>query len=144
MASVYGYEDVLVPRVFEVVKAIRPELIEHAVCGAADWGEVEKEKLLLSVLVVFDGMKIKSRSGKNKVLTQRWLTVVSLRNASADRGKTVRSKAGPILQAIIDGVDQWRTQEPGYGMAEMIDPPAPDYEKGRAWFPLAFQVDVYL
>jgi hypothetical protein len=92
------------------------------------------------VFVSYAGEKIDEtyREGRTQLVTQRWGLVVAVSTAKEMlAGGAVRDQAGPILAAAGNALFDF---EPWPGEPGLIplDPPAPVYKPGKAYFFLMF------
>ena len=70
--------------------------------------------------------------------SQRWLTVVAVRNVASIRtGEPARQEAGGFLLQLLQTLPGWRPS-PEHGPLVRIAAPRPGYDRGLGYFPLAF------
>lgn len=89
------------------------------------------------VQVIYDGYQ--AGTGPMIEISQRWLTVIVVRNvAQVSSGQAARKQAGPLASTVIEALHRWRP--PGYTLMTLTSSPyAPGYEGGRIHLPLAWQ-----
>lgn len=72
------------------------------------------------------------------VMSETWMTVVVVRNArSLKSGDDLRLNAAPLMNAVFAALNRWRPS-PGYKALQISPAPAPTYENGYGYFPLAW------
>lgn len=108
-------------------------------------GLQESAQITPAIHVLYDGDELmagegaQAEQGAVQLIRQRWLVVVTVRNARAiQSGAGARSDAGPLITAALQAVSGWRAGEDYGPLERAVGAPAPLYTAGYAYFPLLF------
>lgn len=97
--------------------------------------------VILAKLAVIDG----AIDGSAAQIAQTWYVVAVTRNAAQAAGKgpaLARQNSGALVDAVAAALMGWRLPLPGCGPLRLTNPPAPVFNGGYGYFPLAFNVEV--
>lgn len=120
----------------------------RAVYSADDLAGVEAQSqttpalhVMFGKLAVIDG----ATDGSAAQIVQTWYVVAVTRNAVVGVGKAAaraRQNSGALADAVAAALMGWRPPVSGCGPLRLTNPPAPVFEGGYGYFPLAFNVEV--
>ena len=133
----------LEPLLIAYLKTLCTEAEVIPLTDSTDLDQVAPRRV--SVFTMFAGEVIDFRNGASQlsptvqVVTQRWLTVVSVQSAARVLdGLQLRQKAGPTL-AKLSGLQGVKLK--GFGPLRRVTPPGPRYKDNFAHFPLLWEVE---
>ncbi len=140
MSNYLALESLVIAR----LKATLPE-INNQVQGAADLEGVKADQQVAPRIDVvpygegvLQGEKDGSRVGNVQICEPRILVVVVVRNVRDIRsGAATRSEAGELLWEANAALQGWKP-DADHGHLKKIPAPAPAYDRGFGYYPLAF------
>lgn len=97
-----------------------------------------------SAFVIYDGDRLGDSAlrGQSRVVYQRWLVVLAVRNATqGDGGQAIQDEAGPLLSSIL-GALQGHILSPDHRPLIRVQAPKPGYSAAFAYYPLAFETGI--
>ena len=97
-----------------------------------------------SVFVIYDGDRLGDAAlrGAVRVVHQRWLVVLAVRNATqGDGGQAMQDTAGPLISALL-GALQGVLLSPDHRPLMRVSAPKPGYSAAFAYYPLAFETAI--
>lgn len=113
-----------------------------AVLAARDLSRLAESTLQSpSVFVVYDGDRLGDAAGRGgaRIVHQRWLVVLAVRNATqTDGGAALTTEAGPLISDLLSALQGWEPSEdhrPLYRVAA----PLPGFSPAFGFYPLAFE-----
>jgi len=113
-----------------------------AVLPARDLSRLAESELQSpAVFVVYDGDRLGDAAGRGgaRIVHQRWLVVLAVRNAAqSDGGAALTGDAGPLLSDLLEALQGWAPSvdhRPLYRVAA----PLPGYSPAFGFYPLAFE-----
>lgn len=119
-----------------------PDRWAREVGTRADLASVSEEQQNAPALyVVYDGYVVLEADEFTCRLLHRWITVVAVKNAAAQREvDPLNSDAGVKMKSVLEALHGFRP--PGCATQLVpVSPPRPYYTAGFAYFPLAFSVE---
>ncbi len=99
-----------------------------------------------SVFVVYDGDALAESGGRGQaqVVRQRWIVVLAVRNATqGDGGAAQTAQAGPLLSDLISALQGWQPGSPDFRPLTRVSAPRPGYSPAFAYYPLAFECQIF-
>lgn len=97
-----------------------------------------------AAFVLYDGDRLgdSAMAGRQRVIHQRWLVVLAVRNATqGDGGKAMQDVAGPLISEIL-GVLQGHALSADHRPLMRVAAPRPGYSPAFAYYPLAFETAI--
>ncbi|HMW55131.1 hypothetical protein [Accumulibacter sp.] len=110
------------------------------VYSTADLGDFEKAgKPAPCVAVVYDGYAVVEarRTSRAVRIETRWLVILVVRHAARAAGAPARSPAAEdLIEELLQRLLAW-TPPDGFTPLELATPPAPVFQAGASFYPLA-------
>lgn len=128
------------PLLMQRIRAAVPSVA--AVLAARDLSRLAESTLQSpAVFVVYDGDRLGDAAGRGgaRIVHQRWLVVLAVRNATqSDGGAALTNEAGPLLSALIEALQGWAPSD-DFRPLVRIAAPLPGFSPAFAFYPLAFE-----
>jgi len=128
------------PLLMQRIRAAVPGVA--AVLAARDLSRLAESTLQSpAVFVVYDGDRLGDAAGRGgaRIVHQRWLVVLAVRNATqADGGTALAHDAGPLLSGLIEALQGWAPSADFRPLYRSNAPP-PDFSPSFGFYPLAFE-----
>ena len=91
---------------------------------------------------VLEGQGKQAEKGKKQAVSQQWMVVVAVNNATQTNPATEMNKqAGQIISQVLTQLAGWRPDQ-DHGELHRINGPGPDRRAGFAYYPLVFKSTV--
>jgi hypothetical protein len=130
--------------IIDRIRAAVPGVV--SVLPARDLANVVESTLQSpSVFVVYDGDRLSDTGGRGQaqVIQQRWLVVLAVRNArQADGGAGLAADAGPLITDLLQALQGWQPS-PDFRPLIRVASPKPGYSPAFAYYPLAFECQIF-
>ncbi|MDK2124493.1 phage tail terminator protein [Parachitinimonas caeni] len=116
-----------------------------SVAGGRDLVDVQEQaQAVPAVYVLYGGDRIGSSGGDCQQVFQRWLVVLTVRSvADLQSGSGLHAEAGQLLPRLIRRLSGWKPAR-GAQALQQVTGPAPILTDDFAYFPLLFELGVFL
>lgn len=94
----------------------------------------------LAVVVVPAGIEVNEQRRGQVAIAEAFVVVAQCRNPTSQRtAEAVLEEVGPLLVTCVAALLGWTPDADAYEPLTMIAAPAPEYEAGFGFYPIAFQ-----
>ncbi|MBB3231706.1 phage tail terminator protein [Halomonas stenophila] len=131
-----------------IIARLESELQGVTILTAPDLaGVAQGRQVTPAVIVLYAGDQVPGGDavdqGDYHRITQRWMTVVSVRSAKGQHsGEGVREAAGPLITKVIQALGGWKPAK-GFGRMVRESAPRPAFTPGGyGYFPLQWGIDL--
>ncbi|UUM26273.1 hypothetical protein [Acinetobacter colistiniresistens] len=100
----------------------------------------------ISVIYFDDRVGESASNGSSATIFQQWLVVLCIRDAEAQlqNTNTLRKEADPFIRKLLDTLQGFNPQVPGYRMFKRANSPVRiGNSPGFAYFPFMFEIQVF-
>lgn len=125
------------------IKKTLPELKEvYTPFSLSDMVESSQASPAVHVIYVGDNVKsAEAGQGSAKMIGQKWLVVLAVRNAKSQLQNTteIRNLAGELIPKLLGCLQGWKPTDASRALVRIAGAPPPGYSSAFAYFPFMFE-----